>query len=252
MKIIATILIAAMTPFVLTACGGDENVESAIGASSPKVRFAHMAPLAPAVTLDRNGVSASQATNVSYGFAADYFTVDSGAANWNLKLAATGTDVGTAPIDAKNGHRYTIFAVEESLTTFGVVTIDDPTNPSLTTNDGQVRAFNAAFTAPNIDIYLLAAGEDLATQSPGFPAIAFKAAYPASGTDSVRRAGTTYTAVVTPTGSKTVLFRGALATSKNLDQVLIAVPAPTLGNPNGLRLLFKVDGQPGATEVPAS
>ncbi len=245
----SSVLFATVAALALTSCGGDENVENAIGVSEPKIRLAHVSPVAPAVTLDREGVPASQATTSPFGFVSDYFTTDTGAANWGVKAAANGAPVGTVVINADRGRKYTILAVADSLTATSLVTIDDPTNPSLTSDDGLVRVFNASFVTQSIDVYLSGVEQDIAALAPDFPGVAFKSAFPASGADSLRRRGVSYKVSVTLAGTKAVLFQGSLAVPEDGDVLLIAVP--TVEGSAGVRLLAKIDGRPGAVAVPA-
>ncbi|MGE0313334.1 MAG: DUF4397 domain-containing protein [Lautropia sp.] len=249
MTMFPRILLASFTALALTACGGDENVENALGLSEPKIRLAHASPIAPAVTLDREGIPATQATSSPYGFVSDYFTIDTGSAAWGVKVASSGASVGSVAINADRGHRYTIVAVADGPGSTSLVTIDDPSDPSLTSDDGSVRVFNASVLTQSIDVYLSPAQSDIATLSPDFPSVGFKTAYPASGADSLRRRGVTYKVSVTLSGTKAVLFQGTVAVPEDRDLLLLAVP--TVEGSAGVRLLSKVDGQPGATEVPS-
>lgn len=233
---------------LLAACGS-ESVGDAIGISEPQIRLAHAAPNAPAVTLDRDGVAASQASALSYPTVSDYFTISTGSANWGVKVAATGTSIGSVAINADSGHRYTLVAVADSLTSTSLVTIDDPSNRSLTSDDARLRLVNASALTQRIDVYLTGVDQDIATLTPDFPNVDFKAASPASGTNALERRGVTYKATVTAAGSKTALFQGTLAVPEDSDVLLIAVPA--IEGSVGVRLLAKVQGQPGAVAVPA-
>ena len=245
---IALATLTGLTALALTACG-NESVGDALGTGEPEIRFAHAARNAPAVTLDRNGVAATQASNVSYEFVADYWTIDTGPATWGVTETATGSSIGTVTFDPDRGHRYTILAVTESLTSTSLVTIDDPTKASLTSDDGLVRVVNASLLTQRIDVYLSALDQDISALSPDFPNVDFKSASPPSGADSLRRRGVTYKVSVTPAGTKVVLFQGTLAVPENRDMLLIAVPSVG-DSAAGVRLLAKVQGTPGAAEVP--
>ena len=48
-------------------------------------------------------------------------------------------------------------------------------------------------------------------------------------------------------GTKTVLFRGALAIGNNQDVLLLTVPDPA--SPGAIETLVKIEGTPGANEL---
>ena len=81
-------------------------------------------------------------------------------------------------------------------------------------------------------------------------ATAYKTAGPASGNDSMDVPGGSYQLTITAAGTKTVLFGAPLAFGNNQDVLLLTVPDSVL--PGGIKVLEKVEGVAGTTELPAS
>lgn len=249
MKAFSRLLLVLMSTATIAACGSDdESLGDALGASRPQVRLAHISPIAPAVTLDREGSIPGETSRLQYGEASDYFNVDDSAADWNVRTSNEGILVGAVRFDAERGRKYTVLALAESLTVNGVALIDDPTNPSLTSDDARVRFFNGSYNAANIDIYLSGLDQNIAGLNPDTATIAFRNAAPGSGNDSLRRPGGTYKATVTTGGTKDILFQGRLTIEENRDILLMTVP--TMTESDGIRLLVKVQGSPGTVAVP--
>ncbi|HEY6355852.1 MAG TPA: DUF4397 domain-containing protein, partial [Burkholderiaceae bacterium] len=125
---------------------------------------------------------------------------------------------------------------------------DDPFERGLTTDNARLRVFNAAFNSQAVDVYLTAAGVDLASVSPTLPGAAFKQAVPSSGTNSVDVEGGAYVRRLTAAGSKTVLFTSPVTLDKNADWLLVPLPASV--TPNDMRVLVvRSDDSATATEL---
>lgn len=257
MNIINKILLAVAPLALLSACGGSGDSTQAIGNFDPQLRFANVSPTAPALTLARNGVNRAEATNVSNIFISDYFTVDTGNADYlvsgqvNLGNAAFSQ---TIKVEASRGHKYTILAVADQLPASGgslasantLVLVDDPTNPDLGSNQAYVRAVNGSFNAQNVDIYLIGLAETIDTRAPDLPSIAFKQSKPASGSDSLRRQGGDYQVVAATAGTKNVLYRGRFTIPASRDVLFVTVPfiAGTPGA-SGVAIAAKLQGDGG-------
>jgi len=248
MKTTRRLLLSCLPALViLSACGGDDDLEDRLDVADPKVRFVHASPLAPSVTLFREAVPQADVTNVAYRFASNYFDVSTESANWSVRTASGNVTVGTVPVPATRGNRYTVVAVPGTSTDTSVGLIVDPYNKSLTSNDARVRLFNASFNAANVDVYLAAPGTDIATVGPRVGAVGYRSAGPASGNDSIDLPAGNYQLSITTAGSKTVLFRGTVAIGANQDLLLVTVPTLT-----GISTLLKVEGTPGTTEIAPS
>ncbi len=235
----------------LAACGGSDTADR-LDLANPALRLVHASPLAPNVTLTRAGVAQADETNVPYGFASNYFDIDTGAADWVVKTAVGGVPVGTSPIDPLRGTRYTIVALPTSATETGTLLIADPYNKPLASDSSRVRVVNGSYNAANVDVYMNAAGTDITPVgvTPLISATAFRSAGPASNNDSVAIPGGAYQLSITAAGTKTVLFRGTLSFTPNRDVLLVTVPNAAL--PTGIKVLVKIEGTAGLTEVAAS
>ena len=242
------LLLATLPLIGLAACNSSDGI--GLNVFEPQVRLAHVAPGAPNVTLQRNGSARAEATDRAYGFTSNYFNVDTGGADWSVKVASSGANVGTVNFDSQRSHKYTVLAVSESATSYGVALINDPTNPSIVNDNARVRTFNGSYNAQNIDVYLGGLDQNIGSLTPDSAGVAFKSSGPGTGVDSLRRRGGTYKVTITPAGSKTILFQGRFAILDNKDVLFITVPNAA-ANPTGINLLVKVDGDAGAIQVPA-
>ena len=245
------LLLACIPVIGLAACGGGDT-EDRLDVADPVVRFVHASPIAPNLTLYRGAVAQSDATNVPYTFASNYFDVDMGVADWAVKTASGALTLGTVSIDPARGTKYTIVALPASDTVSSSYLIVDPYNKSLTSESTHLRVLNASFNAANIDLYMNAVGTDITTVgvNPLIGATAYKTSGPASGSDSMDIPGGTYQLTITTAGTKTILFRGQLTFANNKDVLLLGVPDSVL--PGGIKVLVKTEGVAGTTAVPAT
>ncbi len=234
-------LLLVSIPLVgLSACG-DSDVANVIGTAEPQVRLAHVAPNAPAVTLQRNGQNRNEATNVPYPTITNYFNTDNNNATYDVRVASSGASVGNVNIDAERGHKYTILTVAESTGATSLSVINDPTNLGVTNDNSRVRVFNASANAQNIDIYTIGQQQTIASLNPDLPSIGFKQSNPRDGADSLGRRGGDYKIVVTTAGTKNVLFQGNYTIRDNQNVLFVTVPVlPSNGQPaTGVALLAK-------------
>jgi Domain of unknown function (DUF4397) len=218
-------LLFVCAPLVgLAACGGSDTADR-LDVADPTVRFVHASPIAPNVTLYRGVDAESDAINVPYQFASNYFDVSMGISDWSVKTASGAVNVGTVSIDPVRGDKYTIVALPASSTDSSAYLITDPYNRSLNGDNAYVRVMNVSATA-------------------------YKTAGPASGGDSAAIQGGTYQVTVTQAGTKTVLFNGQLSIGNSKDVLLLTVPDTVL--PGAIKVLVKTEGTAGATELAPS
>jgi Domain of unknown function (DUF4397) len=239
----------------IAGCGSDgdsKDTQDRFDVADPAVRFVHASPVAPNVTLYRNGTAQSDATNVAYKFASNYFDVETNASLWVIKTAVGDVEIGGASIDAKRGNKYTLVVLPSSSTANSVYEIRDPYNKSLTSDKAKLRIMNASFNADNIDLYINQPGTDvsLAGIAPVIAGTAYKTAGPTSGNDSFNIDGGSYQMTITLGGSKTVLFKGPITIENNKDILLLTVPSSIL--PGAIKTLIKIEGVAGTTELPSS
>ena len=244
-RVLHQLLLACIPVLGLAACGGSDT-QDRLDVADPVVRFVHASPIAGNLTLYRAEAVQSDATNVPYEFASDYFDVDMGSNDWLVKTATGGVTVGTVPIDPVRGNRYTIVALPASSTYL----IVDPYNKPLGSNSTHLRIMNASSDAANIDLYMTGLTGDItpSTAMPLVGATAYKTSGPASGSDSVDIPGGTWKVTITTAGTKTILFQGQVTFGDNKDVLLVTVPDTV--TPGAIKTLVKIEGTAGATEVP--
>ena len=110
-----------------------------------------------------------------------------------------------------------------------------------------MRVLNAAANAGSFDVYITAAGADLATATPRISGVGYKQVQPGSGDDSVDIAAGTYQVRLTPAGSKTPFFDATVTAPADADWLLVALPEQA--TPNSVRLLLvRSDDSSDATD----
>lgn len=241
------LLVLALLPAaLLAACGGDDSLDDRLGVADPKVRMVHAVPGAPNVSLFRdNQAQGAEVTNLPYKGASRYFDTSTDTRVWDVRTATTpAATVGSVTFETHRGNKYTLIAVPSAGSLTDVVRIDDPFEKGVTSDNARVRAFNAAFNAANVDVYLTAPTTDIATVGPTFAAVGFKQAMPASGANSSELEGGAYTLRLTTAGTKSVLFTSAVTLAKNADWLLVPVPASLTPGDMKVLVIKSDDGQP--------
>lgn len=227
MKNSLTYLLAMSPLLLIAACGGgDDSFDDRADIADPKVRLVHAVPLGPNVTLYRADQSvAPESSNLPYLGATNYMDVSTGTARWDVRTTSGNITLGTQTFDASRGNKFTLVAVPAASSLTEVIAIRDPYNRSLTNDNGFVRVLNAAFNAPDVDVYVTAPGADINTATPNFASIDYRAVDPASGSDSREFAGNNpYQIRVTPAGSKAVVFNTTVTLGNRADWLLNIVP----------------------------
>ena len=248
MKHFTNYLLAAVCVTGLAACGGGDT-EDRLDLADPVVRFVHASPLASTLSFYRNDVVQGGASNAAYKFASNYFYADTDTAQWSVKTAPGNVVLGSLPIDAKRGNRYTVVALPSGTSETSLYEIRDPYNKSLTSDRAKIRVMNASFNASNIDVYLNALNTDISALGI-LPAIAgtnYKTSGPLPGNDSLDIEGGSYQIAITTAGSKKVLFKGVINIERNKD--ILLVTTANLESPVAVKTLIKVDGVDGMTEL---
>jgi hypothetical protein len=246
MKSIYKLLLAAAPVLFVAACGGgDDSLDDRLDIADPKVRLVHAATISPAVTLYRNNVAQSDATNLSYKGASKYFDVSTGTADWRVATAAGNVEVDTVAFDATRGNKFTLVAVPDAaLTGAEVILISDPYDKELTANNARVRVLHASVNAGTVDVYLTPTGTDINTVGPNFGGVAYKAANPASGANSVdfTVGSGSYVLTITATGSKTPVFVAPVTVANNADWLLTILPESVVANDVKVLVVKSDDG----------
>jgi Domain of unknown function (DUF4397) len=243
------LLLAAASATLLAACGGsdDDSLDDRADIADPKVRFVHAVPGAPNVTLQRDGVAETGATDVAYKYGSQYYDVSTRDYTFTLRAAGGATDLATSAFNADRGNKYTLVALPSDSGGVELLSIRDPYDKSLTSDDARVRVLNAAANAPLFDVYITATGVDLATTTPRLPALAYKQVAPQSGNNSVDIAPGAYQLRLTPVRSKTPFFDATVTAPNDADLMLVALPET--GDANSVRLLVvRSDDSSDATD----
>lgn len=251
MKPVSKLLLAVVPALFLAACGGgdDDDLDDRLDLADPKVRLVHAVPLAPNVALFRNDAIVGGVTDVAYKGATNYFDVSTATEKWDVRTTGSpAATVGTQTFDARRGTKYTLIAVPNAGSITEVALIADPYNKGITSDNARVRVYNAAFNAADIDVYLTAPGADIATATPTFASVDYKAALPATGSDSIELEGGSYQLRLTAAGSKTVVFDAPVMLAKNADWLLVPVPASLAANHANVLVVQSDSGTP-ATEI---
>lgn len=252
MKPVLKLLLVCAPVVFIAACGGGNDLEDRLGVADPVARFVHASPLAPSVTLFRADVAHKDATG-PYLSASNYEYTSTAGADWSIKTTSGNVQVGDKiNLDPQRGNKYTFVALPTA-TGNTLYVIRDPYNKSLTSESTRVRVMNASFTAAKIDVYMTSGTDaDLSNASPFIGNIAYGAAGPASGSDSVDIPGNNpttnawYQVRVFTAGTKTApLFSGRVSFGNNQDVLLLTVPETN----GGIKLLMKIEGTPAAIEV---
>jgi hypothetical protein len=126
------------------------------GRGQTKMRVIHLSPNAPAVDVFAapmgSDESAKVASNVAFGEASDYATINSG--GWNFDVKAAGTQTTALMLDGitvTEGQVVTVFAiglVNGRPALSGLTSVDATATPS------RLRVLHASPDAPAVDVYL--------------------------------------------------------------------------------------------------
>jgi hypothetical protein len=197
---------APITLLVSTPSGSFELLDAATPA---ELRVIHASPDAPAVDVVVNDdFGAPVLEDVPFPAVSGYLAVPPG--SYNVKVTPAnnaGVIVIDADVDLAAGTRYSVYATGPLATIAPYVLVDD--DRSIATN-AKVRIVHTAPSAGNVDIYVTAPGASIATASPTFANVPFRAE-----TGYVALAAGSYDVTVTPTGTKTAAIGPATITVDN-------------------------------------
>lgn len=209
--------------FLLAGCGGSSS------SASSRLRVVHASPDAPNVdVLVRNRVVLS---NVAFRDASGYLSTASGDTPVAVRVTGTTTTVISATTHLQEKVDYTLIAANRVANIEPLLLTDDNRSPSA--GNIKLRVVHGAPSAPNVDVYVTAPGEDIANLVPTLSDVPFKAA---SGYLEVP-AGT-YRVRVTVAGTKDVAIdTGAVTLVAGQIRTAIAVDAVGGGAPFSALLL---------------
>lgn len=240
------LLFLALGAFTLLSvgCGSDGDGVQSSGAivETAQVRVVHASPDAPAVdVLVDDQVALS---GVPYKGVSGYLTVDAeNDPNFKVNAAGTTTTVIDATPDLATGSQYTLLAVGELAAIEPLLLLDDTTEPAA--GFLKVRVLHAAPTAPAVDVYVTAPGDDIDASAPTLIGVPFKAF-----SDYLEIPAGDYRVRVTLTGDKTAIYdSGAVALGADVTYTIAAVTAESGLSPISL-LVLTGDSNDPSLEIP--
>lgn len=248
-QVLRLLLLGVASLGLLAACGGsdDDSLDDRSDVADPKVRFVHAVPGGPNVTLQRNGVAETGATDVAYKYASQYYDVSTEDYTFSLRTAPGNVELDSATFNADRGNKFTLVALPTD-SGAELLAIRDPYNKSVTSDDARLRVLNAAVNAQPFDVYVTQVAADLAAATPQLGDISYKEVQPESGDDSIEFEQGTYRLRLTPAGSKTVIFNATIAVPEDGDWLLVVLPEDA-ATPNSVRvLLVRSDDSDDATD----
>jgi hypothetical protein len=194
---IRNILVLMSAAFIMAfaaGCSDDDNDNNPMNpvTSTTNLRVVHTSYDAPAVDVWVDGAVAI--TNLSYGQSSGYAEIPAGMRNIQVTPAGQSTPVVIeADLNIEEANEYTVAAVDILANITALVAVDDR-EPNM--SQARVRFLHASPDAPAVDIKLNSGNGPAVFSNVGFNEI----------TDYVEVDGTSYTFVVTPTGSDVEVF----------------------------------------------
>ncbi|MCC6771658.1 MAG: DUF4397 domain-containing protein [Gemmatimonadaceae bacterium] len=178
---------------MVAACNDSDGPERVA-----RVRFLHAAQGLAAIDFRADGATRRAAVGYSVSWSADA-VLSAGTRSFTARLTGGTTDLATTAKALANSASYSIALAKRPTTDTLVVYSDTAATPA--TDKAWVRLLNVSPAAGSIDVYITAAGADLATATPQATNLTFLSASPylevASGAQRVR---------LTTTGTKTVVL----------------------------------------------
>ena len=244
------LLAAAFSLGLLAACGGgnDDSLDDRADVADPKIRFVHAVPGGPNVTLQRNGTNEPGVANLAYKSATQYYDVGTGTYVFTLRSTTGSAELVSANLTAERGNKYTLVALP-ALSGVELLSIRDPYNKSLVSDDARLRVVNAAANAQPFDVYVTAAAADLATVTPQLSNIAFKQVRPGDGADSIDIERGVYRIRLTAAGAKTAFFNATVNVPTDGDWLMVVLPEAAAANSVRVLLVRSDDSDDATDEI---
>ena len=127
----------------------------------PQVHFIHAIPSGPNVDFYDNGKILQP--NLAYKAVTNFANIDTGQHSFSYAAVNTTTQLATdTSIQRREGAEYTVIALPDAGFLPSIAVIDDPFDKGLLSSSARVRGFNASANAPNLDLYLVAPGTNIA------------------------------------------------------------------------------------------
>lgn len=174
-----------------------------------RLRVIHASPDAPAVDVIANdNFGQPLVANLAFPNATAFLAVPP--ATYNVKVTPAGNPgliAVNANLTLERGREYSVFAIGRLAAIEPLVLTDDRRRIA---TQAKVRILHASPTAGAVDLFILAPGASLATATPAFSNVAFRA-----NTGYVSLVAGSYDVVVTPTGTRSPAIGPARITVSN-------------------------------------
>ena len=194
MKTMYSVLTAVVLALLLEGClGGGGNDTFADGF----YRFVHVSPGTDAVAIsaDNNALVSS----LSYHAATGYFQLAWGTPRVKVTSAASGETYVDSLVPVAGSAHYSYFVYGGGPAPVALSLRDDVVDPS--SGNFYLRTIHVATGIGAVDVYALKPGVTVDAITPAFTAVAY-----AAGTNFGQLAAGTYNFVMTPTGTKEVIY----------------------------------------------
>lgn len=193
--------LALLCSLILASCGGGETTASSFSSSTSsfksRIRVVHLSANAPAVNFFRNDDLLSEDTQ--FGEATPYQLVSAEDAVFELSSSQSFTEFARFSFSTESDADYSLFFSGELNSIRAEFTLDDNSTPRV--GQARLRVFHAVPDGAVVDIYVFA-GDDFAPET-SIPS--FSEAVYGSATKYLQNKGGRYLAVLTPTGSTTII-----------------------------------------------
>ena len=217
MKTVFSVSTAVALGLLLGGClqgGGNDTFSDGF------YRFVHVSPGTDEVTISANGTSI--VPSLKYHGATAYVELAWGTPEIKVHSAASGATYLDATVPVAGAAHYTYFLFGGGSSTISLSLRDDV--PDAASGKFYLRDIDVATGIGSLDIYLLAPDSIVDTATPAFSAVAYRS----SGAFTQFTAGD-YNIVVTPTGSKEVIYDSGKQTFSSNAKVSLAIFATGSG-----------------------
>lgn len=163
MKKFLLVLLMIFSAGAIVACDEDDDgdISQEVQGES-RVRAVHASPDAPSVDVLLNDQVVLE--EVAYTQSSDYLSVSDGMNNIKVNASGTDTTVIDSDVDLVDGTDYTVLAINFLEMISPLILIDDNSEPA--EGNVKIRVVHAAPSAPNVDVYVTGAADDLETSDP--------------------------------------------------------------------------------------
>lgn len=227
MKTLWCRLVLSLLVLILAGCGGSDQSGSGGGSqqgqSRVRVIHAYASPAAP--NLDAYAGDTKIFTDVAYGTASAYVSVNSGQRRFRFRQTGSSSNMAEVVMDFPKGEDYTCLAMGSA--SMSILVLDDENHALPSAGKFKVRIVHASPSAGAADVYVLAPGEDINAATPKVVNLLFN-----STSDYLEYTAGAGEIILTQTGTKTVVVdSGAVTFAAGQIRTIVALDAPGGGTP---------------------